>query len=94
MIKKMSKKEILQRLEKLDCKAPTNEPIAIFMKCLKDGTVEAVEHYGVGVSPMKDRLYNSIRQVKTVFDSEAAFDEHFSTTDLSKCPIFIDDLEE
>lgn len=93
MIKKMSKKEILQRLQKLDCAAPTDSPYIIFFTYLADGTVEAVEHYGVGVSPIKDRLYKSIKQVKKVFENQEDFDQHYSQMDLSNCHIIIDDFD-
>ena len=94
MIKKMSKKEILQRLQKLDCAAPSDSPFIIFFDYLPDGTLEAVEHYGVGVSPHRDRLYNSVKQVKLVFKTEKEIDEHYKQMDLSKCPIIIDDFNE
>lgn len=91
MIKKMSKRSILQKLSELEKLAPSDKPYLVFIDPLPNGKYEVTEHIGVGVANGRKRLYKSVKVIKKIVnDPQEYLDEN---PDLD-CTVIIDDMFE
>ncbi|MCI3029766.1 hypothetical protein LMF32_11995 [Desemzia sp. C1] len=91
MISKQSRKQLINRIEKLDEHAPRKTPFIIFLTDLPDGNVEAAEH--IRTSGKKKGL--KIR--RTIISTEKEFDNYLAKLlTYPKCVVITgdDDLED
>ena len=91
MIRRTSKKTILQRLAQLEKLAPNDKPYIVFINLLPDGKYEVVEHIGVGVSDDRKKLYKSIKITKKIVNDPQDYLDKNPDLD---CTVIIDDLDE
>ena len=96
MIKRFSKKNVLDRIDALEKAAPTEAPFIMFVTTYDDASITVKEHYGVGATGLKTRKYKNIKVVEHQIPCKEASLDYFEKlqkkVNLSDTTIFFEDF--